>query len=66
MHFSESTIGSLPEFGVAHRPQEVIDLLLLVLRVGLDLQAINLLQNLGLFVQKQLKRQFLLLLAELS
>ena len=66
MHFSESTIGSLPELGVAHRPQEVIDLLLLVLRIGLDLQAINLLQNLGLFVQKQLQSQLLLLLAELG
>ena len=66
MHFSESTIGTFPEFGVAHRPQEVIDLLLLVLRVSLDLQAVNLLQNLGLFVQKQLESQLLLLLAELS
>ena len=66
MHFSESTIGSLPEFGVTHRPQEVIDLLLLVFRVGLDLQAINLLKNLGLFVQEQLKGQLLLLLAELG
>ena len=66
MHLSESTIGTFPEFGVAHRPQEVIDLLLLVLRVGLDLQAVNLLQNLGLFVQEQLESKLLLLLAELS
>ena len=66
MHLSESTIGTFPEFRVAHRPQEVIDLLLLVLRVGLDLQAVNLLQNLGLFVQEQLESKLLLLLAELS
>ena len=66
MHLSKSTIGSLPELGVTHRPQEVIDLLLLVLRVGLDLQAVNLLQNLGLFVQEQLESKLLLLLAELS
>ena len=50
MHLSESTIGTFPELGVAHSPQEVIDLLLLVLCVGLDLQAVDLLQNFGLFV----------------
>ena len=55
MHLSKSTISSLPELGVTHRPQEVIDLLLLVLCVGLNLQAVNLLQNLGLFVQEKLK-----------
>ena len=66
MHFCESTIGTFPEFWVTHRPQEVIDLLLLVLRVSLDLQAVNLLQNLGLFVKEQLESQLFLLFAKLS
>ena len=65
MHLCKPSIGSLPKLGVAHRPQEVINLLLLVLCVRLDLQTINLLQNLSLLVQKQLQCQLFLLLTEL-
>ena len=50
VNFCEAAIGTLPEFGVAHSAKEVVDLLLLILRVGLDFQAIDLLKNLGLFV----------------
>ena len=65
MHLCKPSIRSLPELGVTHRPQEVINLLLLVLCVRLDLQTINLLQNLSLLVQKQLQCQLFLLLTEL-
>ena len=64
MHLCKSSICSLPELGIAHRPQEVINLLLLVLCVGLNFQAINLLQNLSLFVQEQLQSELFLLLTE--
>ena len=64
MHLSVASISTLPEFGVTHSSQEVVDLLLLVLSVGLNLQTINLLQDLSLFVQKELKGKLLLLLAK--
>lgn len=64
MHLSEAAIRALPQLGVTHRPQEVVDLLLLVLRVGLNLQAVDLLQNFRFLVQEKLQGKLLLLLTK--
>lgn len=66
VNFSEATVSTLPQLGVAHRAQKVICLVLLVLSVGLDLQTIDLLQNLGLFMEQELQGKFLLRFAQLS
>ena len=66
MHLSEAAIRTLPQLGVAHGSQEVVNLLLLVLRICLDLQPINLLQNFSFFLQQKLQGEFLILLAQLG
>jgi len=66
VHLGEATVRTLPKLGIAHSAQEVVDLFLLVLAVGLDFQAVDLLQNLCLLVQEQLECKLLLLLAQLG
>ena len=66
MDLCEAAIGTLPQLRVAHGAEEVGNLIRLVLSVGLNLQTVNLLQNLGLLVQQELEGQLLLRLTELS
>ena len=66
MYLSITSIRTLPKLGVTHGTQKVVNLLLLVLGIGLDLQTVNLLQDLGLFMQQELKGKLLLLLTQLG
>ena len=66
VYLSITSIRTLPELRVTHSTQEVIDLLLLVLRIGLNLQTIDLLQDLGFLMEQELKSKLLLLLAQLG
>lgn len=53
VHLSVARVRTLPQLRVAHRPQELIDLILLVDGAGCYLQTIDLLQDLG-FLAEQL------------
>jgi len=64
VHLGEAAIRTFPKLGIGHGSQEVTDLLSLVLSVGLNLESINLLQNLGFFLQELLKTHCLLLAGE--
>jgi len=66
VHLCEATIRTLPQLGVTHGTKEVVNLIRLVLRVGLDLQAVDLLQNFRLLVEQELQSELLLGLTELS
>jgi len=61
-----SAVGSLPQLGVTHGSQEVRDLFSFVFAVGLNLQLIDLLQNLGFFVQELLQSKSLFVFLQLS
>ena len=66
VYLSIASIRTLPKLRITHSTQEVVNLLLLVLRVGLDLQPVNLLQDLGLLMEQELEGKLLLLLAQLG
>ena len=66
MNLCVASICPLPKLGVTHGSEEVVNLLLLVLRVGLDLETVNLLQNFGFLVEQQLQGKFLLRFTQLG
>jgi len=66
MNFSEAPVGSFPEFGVTHGLEEVVDFILFVLTIGCNLQFVNLLQDLGLFVKKLLQCKLFLIFFQIS